>query len=78
MAKKIRIEEDDPYIIPNHIQLIRNSKYLSQQDIADMLLVSKSIVSRWENGVRGVSDRHKIELCRLFGCNITELFIWEV
>jgi DNA-binding transcriptional regulator YiaG len=64
------------FILPNHIKEIRQAKYLSQKDISDKLGVHKSTVSLWENHLKGVRDKNKIELCRFLKCEITTLFDW--
>lgn len=59
------------------IKAIRESRGLSQDDVAKAINVSQSCVAKWESG--GVYPRAQLlpQLARIFGCTIDELFEGE-
>jgi DNA-binding XRE family transcriptional regulator len=67
-------KEDSDFILKNHIKEIRQSRYLSQAELASRVGVCKSTISMWENGIKGIKDKHKIILCKILKCEITTLF----
>lgn len=42
----------------------RQLRSLTQQELADLIGVRQSAVSRWERGIAGPSDYHKLEIAR--------------
>lgn len=77
-AQKAKVTGMTDFIVPNHILERRTAMLLSQSDLAKMIGVTKSTISMWENGIKGVKDKHKIELCRILKRDITELFDWRI
>lgn len=69
--------QDTKFILKNNIKHYREAKYLMQKEVAERVGVHKATVSLWEAGVRPVSDRHKVALCKVLGCSILDLFEWE-
>ena len=76
-ARAARRTSNTEFILQTNLRALRHDKYLSQAELAERLGVCKSTISMWENGVKGIKDKNKIELCRILGCSITELFSWE-
>lgn len=52
---------------------LRDSKGLTQYDVAEKLNVSQSAVSRWENGECVPCRKYRPILAQLFGCTVDEL-----
>ena len=77
-AKEHKLTGMTEFIIPNHILERRQAMLLSQSDLAKQIGVTKSTISMWENGIKGVKDKHKLELCRILKRDITELFDWRI
>lgn len=57
----------------NNIKAIRTGKNLTQQQVAQICGVSKSVYSRYESGERNPSLRVAKSLASCFGCSIDEL-----
>lgn len=57
--------------------LIRDEKRLSQQELADMLDVSRQTVSRWESGKSEPSSAQITKICAVFNLDANELFSLE-
>lgn len=55
---------------------MRKQAKLSQQDLADKLFVSRSTVSRWENGELTPSIANLKEMAKLYGV-IVGLSLWK-
>ncbi len=53
--------------------LIRDKKRLSQQEVADLLEVSRQTVSRWESGRSEPSSAQITKICAVFGVDANEL-----
>jgi len=56
-------------MLSNKLQLIRKEKGLSQEDLADMLNVSRQAISKWESG-KGYPEIDKL----IFICDYFNLF----
>lgn len=52
---------------------IRESRGLTQAQIADRLEVDKSTVSKWESGDSTPLRKYRRKLCELLGCTEEEL-----
>ena len=52
---------------------MRKQAKLSQQDLADKLFVSRSTVSRWENGELTPSIANLKEMAKLYGVSLDYL-----
>ena len=64
--------------IGNFIRKLRTDKDLSQYDLADMIPIDRSVVSKWERGeVLPPVDKMKI-LCDIFNITIDELISGEL
>lgn len=50
---------------------------LTQTDVAERLGVSTVSVSRYERGLIGIPDRHKLALAEMFGVHVVYLMGWE-
>ena len=55
------------------IKDLRESKSLTQEELAELLDVSRSTVSMWETGMVTPRRDKLIELTRLFNCTIDDL-----
>lgn len=63
--------------IGKYINTKRKEKNLTQEQIAEQLLVTDRTISRWENGLN-LPDRELIpKLCEILGISIDELFAGE-
>ena len=56
-----------------NLKLLRKSKNLSQEDLAEKVNVSRQSVSKWETGDAYPEMNNILELCRIFGCKINSL-----
>ena len=57
----------------NELARLRREKDLSQQELADILRVSRQAVSRWENGTAIPTMENMIFLARLHDVQLDEL-----
>jgi transcriptional regulator with XRE-family HTH domain len=64
--------------ITNNIKAWRLKRYYNQEELAELLGVSRVTVSNWETGFRVPNDVHKMALCKVLDCSLYELFNWEV
>lgn len=55
------------------IKMIRKDKKITQQKMADDLLVGKSTIEKYEYGTLNLTDRTIADICRLYGVNETWL-----
>lgn len=55
------------------IQRLRESRGMTQQQVADNLHVTRSAVCLWEKGVRRPSRDNLIAMSSLFGCSVDVL-----
>ncbi len=51
---------------------LRNERHLSQQDLADLLDVSRTTVSRWESGKNTPSTTQLLNICKVLGIDSSE------
>ena len=56
-----------------NLKLIRKSKKISQEELADKLGVSRQSVSKWETGENYPSMQNIMSLCTIFKCKVNEL-----
>lgn len=56
-----------------NLKLIRKSKKISQEELAEKLGISRQSVSKWETGENYPSMNNIMCLCDIFKCNINEL-----
>jgi len=56
------------------IRVYRKSLGLTQQKLAGRLNVTQGLISQWERGGTLPSTNKLLELARIFGCTIDELF----
>lgn len=56
------------------LEKMRSQRGLSRTDIAQMVNVTLSTVTRWENGTRKPDVFCAIKLCEAMGCTLDELF----
>lgn len=60
----------------NRIRDLRVAAGLTGQQLAAALGVDAATVSRWENEVTGVPDKHKLTLAERFGVSVSHLMGW--
>ncbi|MCD8295175.1 MAG: helix-turn-helix domain-containing protein [Clostridia bacterium] len=51
---------------------LRNERHLSQQDLAELLDVSRTTVSRWESGKNTPSTTQLLNICKVLGIDSSE------
>ena len=56
-----------------NLKLIRKSRKISQEDLAEKLGVSRQSISKWETGENYPSMQNIMCLCTIFKCQINEL-----
>lgn len=71
---KIRMKETKE--MKDRLTEMRKRAKLSQQDLADKLFVSRSTVSRWENGELTPSIVNLKEMAKLYGVSVG-LSLWK-
>lgn len=59
------------------LEVLRKALGMRQRDVAEEVGVTIQAVSQWEAGVKIPTDKHKIALCKVLGCTITELIDWR-
>jgi len=57
----------------DNLKLIRKSKKMSQEQLAEKMNVSRQSVSKWENGEAYPEMNNILELCKIFNCKINDL-----
>lgn len=62
--------------VENGIRRARNQKGLTQLQLAELLDVDKSTLSKWESG-NSVPDIFKARLARIFGVPVHHLFFFD-
>ena len=55
------------------LQSLRKEKGLSQEELANLLEVSRQAVSKWESGQTYPEMDKLLSLCKIFGCTLDEL-----
>ena len=54
-------------IIATRIKELRNERALSLEKMSELTKISKSAISRWENGNADIASDYLIVLCKFFG-----------
>ena len=57
----------------DNLKTLRKSKYLSQEQLAEKVNVTRQSVSKWETGEAYPEMNNILELCKIFHCKINEL-----
>lgn len=55
------------------IQMLRKSKKMSQEQLADLMDVSRQAVSKWESGTAYPEMDKLLTLCKIFDCTLDDL-----
>lgn len=63
-----------PWTLGPNITRRRRNACLTQQELADLLSVSRQTVNRWENGQSMPGRRHLVALARVFRTSTARLF----
>lgn len=58
----------------HRIRELRKIKKLSQQELAAKLDVDRSTIAKWETGTSSPRMNRLIQLTRVLGCSLEELF----
>lgn len=53
----------------------RRKANLTQENLAELLDVSRVIISTWESGRKMPSWKHMVNLAKLYGCTLDELVV---
>lgn len=61
----------------NKLEEIRKQKGIKQEELADVMGVSRQTISSLENGRYNPSVILAIKLARYFGLNVEDIFIYE-
>ena len=61
----------------NHLEKMRAQKRLTQQDLADLVNVSRQTIISLEHGRYNPSIMLAFRLARVFGVSVEELFIYS-
>ena len=56
-----------------NLKQVRKEHHLSQEELAELLDVSRQAVSKWENGTSEPSTSNLFALAKLYGISVTEL-----
>ena len=56
-----------------NLKIIRKNKKMSQEQLAEIVNVSRQSVSKWENGEAYPEMNNILELCKIFNCKINDL-----
>lgn len=64
--------------VGDNIRKFRTFRGIKQQDLADMLHKSKSVISNWERGENSPDVETCVQICRILEVTPNELFGWEV
>ena len=57
----------------DNLRNLRKNKKLSQEELAEKVMVSRQSVSKWETGEAYPEMNNILELCKIFHCNIGDL-----
>ena len=57
----------------DRLKSLRSKKNISQQQLADELHISRSVVAKWETGIALPNDEYLDELAKYFNINKEEL-----
>lgn len=71
-------EKSKKSLLRNDIKLWRIRKELTQQELADMVGVSRVTISYWETNTKCPTDKYKLALCKALNCTLSDLFRLEV
>jgi putative transcriptional regulator len=61
----------------NNLEAIRKSRGIKQEELADLLAVSRQTIGSLENGRYNPSIILAFKLAKFFGMSIEEIFIYE-
>lgn len=61
----------------NRLEEIRKKKGIKQEDLAEILHVSRQTISSLENGKYNPSIQLAFKIARYFGMHIEEIFLYE-
>ena len=65
------------YIVKNNLEKLRKEKGISQEELADILKVSRQTISSLENGRYNPSIILAFKIAKYFDRKIEEIFIYE-
>jgi putative transcriptional regulator len=71
---EMRIIMDEKLILKNNLKSMRNEKKLSQQQLADMVGVSRNTISSIETGQFNPTAKLALVLCIALECKFEDLF----
>jgi len=64
-------------IFPNNIRNIRAAKGMKMTELAKRADLSLSAVSKIEKGVRRLNQKQLLNVCKILGCKLSDIFIHE-
>ena len=62
----------------DYLRKIRKSKKMSQEQLAEIMNVTRQSVSKWENGESYPEMNNIFELCKVFNCKLNELVFPDI
>lgn len=60
------------------LKALRVNKEMSQPDAAEALKVSVKTLQNWEKYLTFPTGPQLVEICRLYGCDLNDIFLPEV
>ena len=57
----------------DNLKSLRKRKKISQEELAELVNVSRQSISKWENGEAYPTMNNILELCKIFNCKINDL-----
>ena len=56
-----------------NLKVLRNKKNISQEELAELVGVSRQSVSKWETSLAYPEMKHLLKLCDIFHCQVVDL-----
>lgn len=56
------------------IRSLRKEKGLTQEKLAEMVQVDQTAISQWERGITQPKLKNCLQLARILGCNVEDIF----
>ncbi len=67
----------DPLKIGNFIKELRTENNKSQEELAKLLFIDRSVISKWESGKRTPDLKYLVKICEMFNVSLDELVYGE-
>lgn len=60
-----------------HLEELLDKKDMSKAELSRRMKVTRSTVTKWCNLQQIMSLSHALEVCKVFGCNINDIYTYE-